>query len=214
MPGSRVDQVLVAAVGVLLLTLAGIGWLIVSHGAPAEAESAALVPIDVTAGEPSVAASPGVRSGVVVVDVEGAVRAPGVYQLPAGSRIGDAIDAAGGYDQTVDLDAAAVDLNLALVVEDAQKILVPRIGSAAAEATGEAAGEPQASPGAGAGGPVNVNTATADELEALPGIGPVTAEKIIAARREQPFATLQELVDRGVINRGQLEDIADLATAG
>ena len=59
---------------------------------------------------------------------------------------------------------------------------------------------------------MNVNTATPEELEALPGIGPVTVQKIVAARAEQPFATLDEMVEREVIDRGQLEDIRDLVT--
>jgi competence protein ComEA len=61
---------------------------------------------------------------------------------------------------------------------------------------------------------VNLNTATPEELEALPGIGPVTVQKIVAARQEQPFASLEDAVTRGVIDRGQLEDITGLATAG
>jgi DNA uptake protein ComE-like DNA-binding protein len=61
---------------------------------------------------------------------------------------------------------------------------------------------------------VNLNTASGDELEALPGIGAVTVEKIIAAREERPFSSLQDAVDRGVIHNGQLEDIEGLATAG
>jgi DNA uptake protein ComE-like DNA-binding protein len=61
---------------------------------------------------------------------------------------------------------------------------------------------------------VNLNTATPEELEALPGIGPVTVQKIVAARQERPFASLEDAVQRGVINRGQLEDLQGLATAG
>jgi len=66
----------------------------------------------------------------------------------------------------------------------------------------------------GSGALVNLNTATPEELEALPGIGPVTVQKIVAARQEQPFASLDDAVQRGVIHRGQLEDIQGVATAG
>ena len=78
------------------------------------------------------------------------------------------------------------------------------------------AGDPATSsaPVTGGGGMVNLNTATPEELEALPGIGPVTVQKIVAARQEQPFASLEDAVQRGVINRGQLEDIQAVATAG
>jgi competence protein ComEA len=68
--------------------------------------------------------------------------------------------------------------------------------------------------GGSGGGPINLNTATPEELEALPGIGPVTVQKIVAARTERPFASLEDAVTRGVINRGQLEDIQGVATAG
>ena len=83
----------------------------------------------------------------------------------------------------------------------------------AAEANAAPGGSASAT-GAGDGGPVNLNTATPEELEALPGIGPVTVQKIVAARQEQPFASLDDAVQRGVINRGQLEDIQGVATAG
>jgi competence protein ComEA len=77
-----------------------------------------------------------------------------------------------------------------------------------------------AAPGSGAGGGsdgaggglVNLNTASPEALEALPGIGPVTVQKIVAARQERPFATLDELLERGVMHSGQLEDIRDLVT--
>jgi hypothetical protein len=64
------------------------------------------------------------------------------------------------------------------------------------------------------GGKVNINTATPEELEALPGIGAVTVQKIVAARQERPFTSLEDAVERGVIHNGQLEDIRELATAG
>ena len=76
-----------------------------------------------------------------------------------------------------------------------------------------------ASAGASAGGGdatglVDLNTATPEELEALPGIGPVTVQKIVAARQERPFTSLEDAVERGVMHRGQLEDIQGVATAG
>ena len=140
----------------------------------------------------------------LVIDVQGAVRNPGVVLLPAGSRVADALQAAGGYSRDADLNAAASILNLAEPLTDGAQVYVPVIGVAAQPGGG----------GGGGGGPglVNLNTATPEELEALPGIGPVTVQKIVAARAEQPFVTLDELVAREVINRGQLEDIRDLVT--
>jgi competence protein ComEA len=122
--------------------------------------------------------------------------------------VADAIDAAGGYAPEADLDAAARQLNLAAALTDGQQLRVPRIGEA--DAGGAPPGESQGS-GAG-GGLVNLNTASADELDALPGIGPVTVEKIIAARQQAPFSSLDDAVARDVMNAGQLEKIRDLAT--
>ena len=134
------------------------------------------------------------------VDVEGGVNSPGIHRLPPGSRVADALAAAGGYADSADLAAAAQSLNLAAAVVDGQQIYVPVVGGASVGGEG------------GGVGLVNLNRASQSELEALPGIGPVTAEKIIAARDEQPFSTLDELVTREVLTARQLEQIADLVT--
>ncbi|HEX6655701.1 MAG TPA: helix-hairpin-helix domain-containing protein [Candidatus Limnocylindria bacterium] len=152
---------------------------------------------------PSAPARSGEPSGDVVVDVQGAVRQPGIVRLPGGSRVADALQAAGGYSKKADLNAAAAALNLAAVLADGAQVYVPLLGSSGAG--------PAPSAGSG-GGLVNLNTATPEELDALPGIGPVTVQKIVAARAEQPFASLDEMVEREVIDRGQLEDIRDLVT--
>ena len=141
----------------------------------------------------------------IVVDVQGAVLNPGIRRLPTGSRVGDAIAAAGGYGPRVDAARAAADLNLAAVVSDGDRIVVPARGDPPA-----AAGGP--SGGADAGGLVNVNTASASELDALPGVGPVTAQKIIDAREERPFATVDELKERKVLGAAAFEKLRDLVT--
>jgi len=206
-PVSRSDRITIAAVGGALALAAAAAFVILApaggQAAPSEdplgllATSAAAVP--------SVVPS----SITIVVDVEGAVVEPGIRELPAGSRVADAIEAAGGYGVDADLEAAT-GLNLALPLSDGQQIRVPRIGEGIAEAL------PSDAPAGGsdAGGLVNVNTASPEELEALPGIGAVTVQKIVAARQERPFASLQDMVERGVIHTGQLEDITGLATAG
>lgn len=133
------------------------------------------------------AARPG--GGSIVVHVAGAVRRPGVYRLHAGSRVGAAVRRAGGADPRADLDA----LNLAAKLEDGRQVLVPE---RAAPAAGAVAGDPAASaaaPGA-AGPPVNLNSATAEELGTLDGVGPATAEKILAYRQEHGgFGSVDEL---------------------
>jgi competence protein ComEA len=120
-----------------------------------------------------------------VVDVAGAVRRPGLYRLRQGSRIDDAIAAAGGATAKAQLDA----VNLAAPVADGEQVLVPgREVAAAAGSAGAASGT--ASPSA----PLDLNTATADQLDALPGVGPVTAQKIIAYRTAHgPFHAVAEL---------------------
>ena len=160
--------------------------------------------------------SPGASAPLLIVDVAGAVRRPGVYRLPEGSRVVDAIAAAGGYGPRVDADAAS-RLNLAAPVHDGEQVRVasrddppPGGGSAAA---GQANGPAPTSSG-GSGGLVNVNTATADELDTLPGIGPATAAKIIAARDEKPFAAVQELRSRGVVGEATFRKLESLVTVG
>jgi competence protein ComEA len=155
------------------------------------------------------AASSGAAGGMaeLVVDVQGAVLSPGVQRLPAGSRVGDAIAAAGGYGPRVDASRAASELNLAEPVADGDRIVVPARGDAAAGPSSAGTGS-----GSGGGGPVNINTASASELDALPGVGPVTAQKIIDSRSEQAFASVEELRDRKVVGAATCEKLRDLVT--
>ncbi len=168
-------------------------------------------PVVVTAGTPTAgtpAAAPSAPASPpppVLVDVAGWVRRPGVYELPAGSRVIDAIRAAGGARRNAVLEA----LNLAAPLVDGTQILVPKRGQASVGAP-PAAGT---SPGTGGTPLVNVNTATAAELEALPGIGEVLAQRIIDHRTEHgPFASVEDLLDVSGIGEAILEDIRDLVT--
>ncbi|MCV0403375.1 MAG: helix-hairpin-helix domain-containing protein [Chloroflexi bacterium] len=208
---SRSDRIVLGAggcAGVLALCAA---WLLIAPPPAPSDELSARGLLASAVATPASEPSP-TGTGTIVVDVEGAVAAPGVRELPAGSRIADAIRAAGGYDSDADLVAAAATINLAQPLNDGEQVRVPRLGESVAAAPGAG---PGAEPASGAtGGLVDLNTATPEALEALPGIGPVTVQKIVAARQEQPFASLDDAVTRGVINRGQLEDIRDLATAG
>jgi competence protein ComEA len=211
---ARSERIMIAAGGGALILALAAAWLAM---APVEDASESLAAGVLTLPTPVASAplaSGAAATGTIVVDVQGAVVEPGVRQLPAGSRVADAVAAAGGYGSDADLAAAAATINLAQALGDGEQIRVPRIGESQV-----AGGDPPSSgapaPGAGgAGGLVDLNTATPEELEALPGIGPVTVQKIVAARQEQPFASLDDAVQRGVINRGQLEDIQALATAG
>jgi competence protein ComEA len=146
--------------------------------------------------------------GMIVVDVEGAVARPGLVTLPSGSRVGDAIVAAGGFGAFVDTRAAS-SLNLAALATDGMQILVPERGASNALATD---GSP---PGTSAGNaPLDLNRATQAELEALPGIGPATAAKILAARAETPFTSVDDLQSRKLVGPATFQKIRDLVRVG
>ena len=107
---------------------------------------------------------------LLVIDVAGAVRRPGLYRLRTGSRIDDAIAAAGGATAKAELDT----VNLAAPVADGEQVVVPGRG-----AGGAAAASPPAAARSSPSAPLDLNSATLEQLEALPGIGPVTAQKIL-----------------------------------
>ena len=136
----------------------------------------------------------------VVVHVVGQVYKPGLYSLPEGSRVDDAIKRAGGPKPR----AALALVNLAAPVADGQQVVVPSNREAAqALAGGSMAG--------GAGGPVHLNSATLDQLDELPGIGPVTAQKILDYRSEHgAFGSVEELDAVPGIGPATLDELRDL----
>lgn len=146
---------------------------------------------------------------VVVVDVGGAVVRPGVYRLPAGARVADAVDAAGGYAATVDASLVDRELNLAAPVTDGQKIRVPVRGEDPPAGGMDPGGETP-----GGTGPIDLNRASAEALDTLPGVGPVTVAKIIAAREELPFTSVDDLVARKVVGAATMEKLRPLVIVG
>jgi competence protein ComEA len=151
--------------------------------------------------------SPGAPAGPVLVHVAGAVRRPGVVELAPGARVADAVDAAGGATRR----AATSSVNLARPVVDGEQVVVLRHGEAATAPAGHVGGAPAASgtsPGASATGPVDLNTATLDQLDALPGIGPVLAQRILDWRTAHGrFSAVDELGEVSGIGEATLADL-------
>lgn len=150
--------------------------------------------------------------GVVTIHAAGQVAAPGVYSVPAGSRVADLVTAAGGLTPEADVDR----LNLAAKVVDGTRVYIPRKGEPpptetpagdAGQATGNAGGEA----GAGPNAPVDLNTATAAQLDTLPGVGPATANAILTYRtRNGRFKSVTELLEVPGIGPAKLEALRPL----
>lgn len=140
---------------------------------------------------------------VVVVDVQGAVRRPGLVSVRAGARVADAITAAGGLKP----GATTTGLNLARRVNDGEQVLVATPGSAAPNQGAQPAG-------AGAGGNrLDLNLATLEQLDALPGVGPVTARRILDWREENGrFASVDQLREVDGIGDKRFESLRELVT--
>jgi competence protein ComEA len=153
--------------------------------------------------EPAGVGTSGPDQPMIVVHVAGAVRHPGIYQVPDGSRVDDAIAAAGGAKRGAKLHL----LNLASLLSDGQQVLVPGRTSAGDSVTPapSSAGVPPP--------PVNLNTASLEDLDALPGVGPVTAQRILDYKSEHgPFASVDELDAVPGIGPARLEQLRELVT--
>ena len=174
---------------VVIIALAGCLWAGVSM------TQARTVPVVVASAAPSAgpAAPASTPPPQVQVHVLGAVRSPGVVRLPQGSRVNDAIAAAGGLTA----QARPGDLNLAAIVADGSQLIIGTPADPGGEVRGAGGGTGGGGAGAEASGLINLNTATAEQLDTLPGVGPVTAQAIIAWRtkhgRFSRVAELQEV---------------------
>ncbi|MEY2568029.1 MAG: competence protein ComEA [Actinomycetota bacterium] len=187
---------LAGSVALVVGVVALVSWR--SSTAPAE--------LDLPRAKPA-AAAPGAPGGVsttataATAHAAGAILRPGVYRLPPGARVTDLIDAAGGPTGDADLD----QLNLAAPVADGERVYVPHRGEAPPPVSngGGAAGAPM--------GPVDLNTATADQLDTLPGVGPATAQAILQYRSEHGrFRSVDDLLDVPGIGDAKLEHLRAL----
>lgn len=188
-----IARVLASAVGVVV-TAVGVWWVVRVPPPPVEttlpmATSATIATVPIMADD-----------AVLVVHVAGEVTAPGVYELPAGARMVDALEAAGGPTRRADTNA----INLATPLIDAQQVFVPRKGATVRRATESGASALDAA----GDGTVNVNTASASALETLPGVGPQTAQAIIEHRTKNgPFLSVDELLNVRGIGPAKLESM-------
>ena len=196
-------------VALVALAMAATAYVVLRTGGESEAVSDQPT-VAKPAGESPLVPSPAATGasaeggGDVTVDVAGKVRRPGLTTLPAGSRVADALKKAGGPRGRVDLSA----LNLARVLVDGEQILVGR----AAQAGGIAAGASTAAPDPTVA-LVSLNTATLEQLETLPGVGPVTAQKILDWRGANgAFSSVDQLLDIDGIGDKTLAEIAPHVT--
>lgn len=139
---------------------------------------------------------------IITVDIEGAVKKPGVYSFKAGSVIQDAINAAEGLSENADNELLAKNINLAEALSNNQKISIPIKVEAAPAVAGTT--ETQ--------GKININIASLAELDSLPGIGPVYAQRIIDYRQKKSFSTLEEIMEIQGIGEKTFEKFKDLIT--
>ncbi len=189
----RRRQLLLAAVALALLLLAARYLLPAGTATPA-------APLPPPPGPGTGAAGPSAR---VVVDVVGEVRRPGLYRLADGSRIADAVARAGGATRKAEL----AQVNLAAPLADGEQVVVPARGSAAAAAPTAATGGDGAAPSA----PIQLSTATLEQLDSLPGVGPATAQKILDYRTKHgAFSSVDELDAVPGIGPKRLEQLRDL----
>ena len=204
-------------VGGLVLVLGVGAWalLVRSPPAPVDEQLPRGVPPGITTGAPDPPAASG-RSGApdpsaagsaaapttvvatLVVDVGGAVARPGLVRVGRGARVADVVAAAGGATHDADLDR----LNLAATVADGERLFVPRLGQSSipVAVNGDGGGDGGVTgggpvPGSPGAAPVDLNSATAEQLDALPGVGPATAAAIVAYRTQHgPFRSVDELL--------------------
>lgn len=207
-PSPRIDRTVLPSV-VLVVVGALLGsavlWLLawprgVAAGTPTGVPWSTGSPAPTATGSPGPTIPP-TATDVVVVDVEGAVRRPGVFELPTGSRVVDAVDAAGGTLRRAD----TTPLNLARILTDGEQVLVPTRGGGGPVSVPTVPGAPTAP------AQIDLNTATMEDLDALPGIGPVLAQRILDWRTANGgFTSVDQLQDVSGIGDATFADLAPL----
>ena len=195
--GQRSKPVILGAVFVVIVGLVLAGMSLTASSEGLEIQSA-----DALQEEAPPAVEAAEEPAPIYVHVAGCVQVPGMYQLSAGARVAEAIQAAGGFTP----EAQTESVNLARSVQDGEQVIVASVAQAAPAAT---AGEVDASAASGSG-LVNINTADEEELQKVSGIGPSKAAKIVAYRKEHgSFAYIEDLTKVSVIGEKSLASIKD-----
>jgi len=190
----RVLVTIAVAAGVLLT------WWLLSERPRTSSPDPISLSAEATSPPGGAASSGAPAAGELVIDVEGKVRHPGIVTLPAGSRVHDAVAKAGGVRGKVDTST----LNMARVLTDGEQILV---------GVEPVPGDPSAGGTSATGARISLGTATLEQLDTLPGIGPVTAQAILDHRSEHgPFTSVDDLLDVKGIGEATLADIRDQVT--
>jgi len=178
------SNILILAIGLVGLIFMGIGFFQMIGSKPSSIEFESVNSKDQ-------------QSAEIAVNISGAVINPGVYSLKNDLRIQDALIAAGGLSQEADREYINKYVNLAQKMTDGMKLYIPKTSD----------NKTQAIAGANSMGKISINSASEKELESLPGVGPVTASKIVNAR---PYSQIEELLDKKVVGKATFEKIKDL----
>jgi competence protein ComEA len=224
-PGDRLRELAatrrgLVAVGVIIVCAAAISMAVFALNRPATiappstsdataATTGVAIPTAGTPPSPTPPLTSQAAPGTILVHVDGAVARPGLYSLPQGARVADAVDVAGGPRTAADLRA----INLAEPLTDGQKLDIPKKGEEAAEAVPTAPASPVPSAAGGPATIVDLNSADQATLETLPEVGPVTAAAILQYRDEAGgFSSVDELLDVDGIGPATLEAVRPFVT--
>nr|WP_254705522.1 ComEA family DNA-binding protein [Streptomyces vilmorinianum] len=201
-----------AALAVVLVVAAGFAGRYFWTGRPETVRAPEIVraaPLPESGASPAVSAEPtaGAPPSAVVVDVGGKVRRPGVLTLPAGSRVADALRAAGGVRPGTDVTG----LNRARILMDGEQVVVGLPATAVGGTAGAGASAGSGGPAGGRAAPLSLNSATVEQLDTLPGVGPVLAQHIVDHRTEHGgFRSVAELREVNGIGERRFADLAPL----
>lgn len=203
--GKKIGIVWLVSSAMLGAILAIVGMTLAQRTRPAA--------IEIIPPEPTATPAPSATPGPLRVYITGAVNYPAVYELPVGSIVADVVSAAGNFTE----DAASEMINLALPLSDGMQVHVPTLlpENAEAQAPSRSLATPALLSAAVETGPklVNINTADAEELDTLPGVGPATAQSIIDHRQTNgPFLTIEEILEVSGIGPAKFEQMKELIT--